>query len=82
MNAALKKKWHEMAVRELSTQCLLGQAAFNSVQGGVARGSTDIVFSSMHAFLSHTGNVSKILKAREEPTALERFVQMVIRCAH
>lgn len=62
-----------MAVREVWAQCQLGQAAFGAMRNGVGRGSTDLVFSSMHAFLSHAGNVAKILRAREEPTALEHL---------
>jgi hypothetical protein len=59
-----------MAVREVWAQCRLGQASFRAMRNGVARGSTDEVFSSMHAFLSHTANVSKVLRAHEEPGPL------------
>lgn len=41
----------------------------------MTRASTDEVFSSMHAFLSHTGNVSKVLQAKAEPRLLEAHAQ-------
>lgn len=85
MDPALKAKWHEMAVREVWAQCQLGQAAFRAMREGVARASTDEVFSAMHAFLSHTGNVAKVLRAKEEPTVLHayaprfRFLRRILR---
>lgn len=60
-----------MAVREVWAQCQLAQAAFHAMRNGVAARSTDQVFSAMHAFLSHVGNVAKVLRAKQEPTVLD-----------
>jgi hypothetical protein len=72
LTPALRAKWHEMAVREVSTQCQLGIAASNYITEGIHRAETDRVFSSIQALLSHTANVSKMLRADQDPSSRAR----------
>lgn len=63
----MKAKWFEMAVREVWAQCQLGKAAYGSMMAGISDRDTDRIFSSIQALLSHTANVSKMLKAEQQP---------------
>ena len=61
---ALRDKWIEMSIREISTQCKFASIAFDNLSKK-GRESTDAAFSSAHSFLSHAANVSKLLKATD-----------------
>ena len=66
MNEKLHDKWIEMAIREVWTQCQFAQVAFSNINSKAAA-NTDAVFSSIHSFLSHCANASKLLDAKERP---------------
>ncbi|KXK26868.1 MAG: hypothetical protein TR69_WS6001000889 [candidate division WS6 bacterium OLB20] len=57
--------WKEFLVREISTQCTFAIRSFESLEPKVAR-NTDLVFSSIHSFLTHCAMVSKLLKANPQ----------------
>ena len=63
-----KDFWIEMSIREIWTQSHFAEIAFRNIDPKVAKG-TDGVFSSIHSFLSHCANVSKMLKAIEQPSS-------------
>lgn len=60
-----KDFWIEMSIREIWTQAHFAEIAFRNIDPK-ARKSTDAVFSSIHSFLSHCANVSKMLLACDE----------------
>jgi hypothetical protein len=60
-----KDVWIEMSIREIWTQCHFAERAFSNLDPKAAANS-DIVFSSIHSFLSHCAMVSKLLKAKEQ----------------
>jgi len=59
-----KDLWVEMAIREISTQAHFAEISYKNIDIKVDPG-TDLVFSSIHSFLSHSANVSKMLKASD-----------------
>src|SRR5712692_4636789 len=61
--------WIEMSIREIWTQCHFAEAAFRNLEPKAAI-NTDIVFSSIHSFLSHCAMVSKLLKAKAQGTKI------------
>ncbi len=61
--------WIEMSIREISTQCHFAESAFGNIYPKSST-NTDIVFSSIHSFLSHTALVSKLLKATGESVSI------------
>jgi hypothetical protein len=60
-----KDFWIEMSIREIWTQCHFAERAFANLDAK-AVSNTDVVFSSIHSFLSHSAMVSKLLRARDE----------------
>lgn len=80
MDAALKAKWLEMAVREVWAQCQLARAAYRSMQAGIGPPPLDRVFLSIQALLSHSANVSKMLRAEQEPRSLAGIERRLPRC--
>src|SRR5258708_20725593 len=56
--------WVEMSIREISKEGHFADIAYNNIQAKGAV-STDIVFSSIHSFLSHCAMISKLLEASE-----------------
>jgi hypothetical protein len=60
-----KDFWIEMSIREIWTQCHFAERAFSNIYPKAST-NTDIVFSSIHSFLSHAAKVSKLLKATWE----------------
>jgi len=66
--------WVEMSIREIWTQCHFAEIAYSNIDPKAQR-ATDLVFSSIHSFLSHCAMVSKMLKARKEnDSILKSFV--------
>lgn len=71
-----KDFWIEMSIREIWTQCKFAKLAYQNIHPNVT-GGTDGAFSSIHSFLSHCTNVSKLLKAsnskldQENPDVIE-----------
>jgi len=59
-----KDLWVEMAIREISTQAHFAEISYKNIDIK-ADLSTDLVFSSIHSFLSHSANISKMLKAND-----------------
>jgi len=55
----MKSLLTEMAVREVSTQCTFALKAYENINHKA--GSTDLVFSSVHSFLSHCHNIWLLL---------------------
>lgn len=55
--------WVEMSIREIWTQCHFALIAVENIDKKAAS-PTDQAFSSIHSFLSHTANVSKLLNGR------------------
>lgn len=60
-----KDLWIEMSVREISTQAHFAKLSYSHIDPKAAVG-TDLVFSSIHSFLSHCAMVSKMLKAKDD----------------
>ncbi len=60
-----KDFWIEMSIREIWTQAHFAQISFNNIDSKATL-TTDLVFSSIHSFLSHCANVSKLLKAEND----------------
>ena len=54
--------WAEMSIREIWTQCHFALIAYENIDKKAAS-PTDQAFSSIHSFLSHAANVSKMLKS-------------------
>lgn len=59
----------EMTIREVSTQCTFAIKAYDNINAKA--GNTDVVFSSIHSFLSHCRNIWRLL----ENTKLSQDVQ-------
>ena len=57
--------WIEMSIREVWTQSHFAEIAYDHIDPKAARG-TDLVFSSIHSFLSHSAMVSKMLLSKSE----------------
>lgn len=57
--------WIEMSIREISTQSLFASISYANIEPK-AISSSDLVFSSIHSFLSHSAIISKMLKAQED----------------
>lgn len=57
-----KDFWLEMSIREISTQSHFALIAHKNIDVKAANAG-DVVFSSIHSFLSHCALVSKMLKA-------------------
>lgn len=62
-----KDFWIEMSIREIWTQTHFAEIAYGNLEPKAIRG-TDAVFSSIHSFLSHCANVSKMLVANDGET--------------
>lgn len=84
MDTKLHDKWIEMAIREVWTQCQFALVAFANISSKAAK-NTDVVFSSIHSFLSHCANASKLLDAKEWPDEvlthprLESLIKTILR---
>ena len=50
----------KMAVREICTQCKFAEISYSNIDVKAQVGN-DVIFSSIHSFLSHCANVSKFL---------------------
>lgn len=50
----------EMAIREISTQCTFAEISYDNINSKAIH-NVQVVFSSIHSFLSHCANVSKFL---------------------
>jgi len=61
-NKTEKDLWIEMSIREIWTQAHFAEIAYKNLDPKSIKGS-DAVFSSIHSFLSHCANVSKLLMA-------------------
>lgn len=61
--------WVEMSIREIWTQCHFAERAYFNIDPKANR-ATDVVFSSIHSFLSHCAMVSRMLKAKKEKNSL------------
>ncbi len=59
-----KDFWIEMSIREIWTQAHFAEIAYQNIDPKAKKG-TDAIFSSIHSFLSHCSNVSKMLKATD-----------------
>lgn len=70
MDDTLKKKWLEMAVREVSSQCQLANTAYQALSSA---NNTDAAFFGIQGFLTHCANVSKMLQAEQEPQPLSKL---------
>ncbi len=57
--------WVEMSIREIWTQSHFAGIAYGHIDPKASRG-TDLVFSSIHSFLSHAAMVSKMLLAKSD----------------
>lgn len=55
--------WVRMSMTEITTQCRFATISYENVIRKSEK-STDYVFSSIHSFLSHSANISKMLKSR------------------
>jgi hypothetical protein len=62
---AEKNLWIEMSIREISTQAHFAEISYSHIDPKAEAG-TDLVFSSIHSFLSHCAMVSKMLAAKDE----------------
>ena len=60
-----KDFWIEMSIREIWTQAHFAERAYDNLLPKTEV-NTDIVFSSIHSFLSHCALVSKLLKSSGE----------------
>ncbi len=66
MNSKTEKDlWVEMSILEISTQARFAEIAYSFIDPKAAN-SLDVVFSSIHSFLSHCAMVSKMLKAKDD----------------
>lgn len=61
---SIKDYWIEMAIREIWTQCHFAEISYNNIHSK-AENNTDLVFSSIHSFLTHSANVSKLLQSKD-----------------
>lgn len=60
-----KDFWVEMSIKEIWSQANFAEIAYRNINPKSAKG-TDAVFSSIHSFLSHCANVSKLLKSNDD----------------
>jgi hypothetical protein len=60
-----KDFWIEMSIREIWTQAHFAEISYKNIDIKAAA-NIDVVFSSIHSFLSHCVMVSKLLKSRDE----------------
>ena len=60
-----KDLWVEMSIREIWTQTHFAEIAYKNIDPKSKKG-IDAVFSSIHSFLSHCANVSKMLEAKDD----------------
>ncbi len=60
-----KDLWIEMSIREIWAQAHFAEIAFRNIDQKAEEG-TDLVFSSIHSFLSHCAMVSKMLLATSD----------------
>lgn len=65
MNRNIVDYWVEMSIREVWTQSHFAQIAYGHIDPKASSG-TDLVFSSIHSFLSHSAMVSKMLLAKSD----------------
>ncbi len=70
MDEQLKKKWLEMSVREVSTQCKLARTAFEAIP---QLPGVEYPFILIYSFLSHCANASKMLQALHEPQPMLKY---------
>lgn len=63
MSKKVRDYWVEMSIREIWTQSHFAEIAYDNINTKAGRG-TDLVFSSIHSFLSHSAIVSKMLLAK------------------
>lgn len=63
MNRKVIDYWVEMSIREVWTQSHFAGIAYSHIDPKAITG-TDLVFSSIHSFLSHSSMVSKMLLAK------------------
>ncbi len=68
MNKNVVDYWVEMSIREIWTQSHFAEIAYSHIDAKVAKG-TDLVFSSIHSFLSHSAMVSKMLLAKSDSSS-------------
>jgi len=74
---AEKDFWIEMSIREISTQCHFAELSYKNINLK-AKADISLVFSSIHSFLSHCANVSKMLKANNNPdTILKKIINKI-----
>jgi len=66
---AEKDLWIEMSIGEISTQARFADIAYKNIDPKATHG-TDVVFSSIHSFLSHCAMISKMLKATNRGTSI------------
>lgn len=62
-----KDFWIEMSIREISTQAHFAHLSYRNINPK-AVANNDLVFSSIHSFLSHCAMVSKMLLANDGAT--------------
>lgn len=74
VNRTEKDFWIEMSVREIWTQAHFAEIAYGNLDPKAIKG-TDAVFSSIHSFLSHCANVSRMLKATDR-SVRNRFLKI------
>ncbi len=61
--------WVEMAIREIWTQAKFACLAFDNIDIKKTK-NQDVLFSSIHSFLSHAANISKLLKSKDDSTGM------------
>jgi len=66
--------WVELSVIEISMQARFADIAFGHIDPK-ARAGVDLVFSSIHSFLSHCTMISKMLKGRDRAGAFQTIGQ-------
>jgi hypothetical protein len=65
MNERTEKDfWIEMSISEISTQINFAELSYRNINSKALSGN-ELVFSSIHSFLSHCANVSKMLLASD-----------------
>lgn len=70
MKKTEKDFWIEMSIREIWTQAHFAKISYRNIDPK-AKAGVDIVFSSIHSFLTHCANISKMLKASNEDFGIE-----------
>ncbi|MDA1000359.1 MAG: hypothetical protein O2807_07565 [bacterium] len=60
MSNNIEDRLIELAIREVRVQCRFAEVSYLNICEKEDK-STDLVFTSIHSFLSHCGNVSKLL---------------------